>query len=144
MTPQEEEEDSAIQDLLDDIRGSFERQFDDEFNDLTNAKPSSASNNSDHDQEDRGSSPFANINIGSAFSMSDGNGVQLEDLEATAEDLLSAVGDGSSPDEMPLEGWSMPQEVFDNFLEAAATTANEDNQFHFHPQDHPSTSNHRY
>ena len=27
-------EDSTIQDLLDDIRGSFERQFDDEFNDL--------------------------------------------------------------------------------------------------------------
>ena len=30
-----EDEDNAIQNLLDDIRGSFERQFDDEFNDFT-------------------------------------------------------------------------------------------------------------
>ena len=32
----EDEEDTAIQNLLDDIRGSFERQFDDEFNGFTN------------------------------------------------------------------------------------------------------------
>ena len=30
-----EDEDNAIQNLLDDIRGSFERQFDDEFNGFT-------------------------------------------------------------------------------------------------------------
>ena len=35
-----EDEDNAIQNLLDDIRGSFERQFDDEFNDLTDTAAS--------------------------------------------------------------------------------------------------------
>ena len=111
--PNEEEEDNAIQNLLDDIRGSFERQFDDDFN-LAER------------DESRGSSPFGNINIGPTFSMSDGQ--NLEDLAASAEDLLAA-----SPDEMPLEGWSMSQEVFDNFLEAA-TTSNTENQFNFQQQ----------
>ena len=51
--------------------------------------------------------------LGLTFSMSDG--AVLEDLAASAEDLLA-----SSPDEMLLEGYTMSQEVFDNFLEAAA------------------------
>ena len=38
----EDEEDTAIQNLLDDIRGSFERQFDDEFNGFTNHRKYSA------------------------------------------------------------------------------------------------------
>ena len=106
-----EEEDSAIQNLLDDIRGSFERQFDDEFNDL-------------HAEEgSRSSSPFGNINIGTTFSMSDGHDA-LEDLASvSAEDILAA----SSPDEMPLEGWTMSQEVFDNFLEAASHSGDGNN-----------------
>ena len=108
-----EEEDSAIQNLLDDIRGSFERQFDDEFNDL-------------HDEErSRSSSPFGNINIGSTFSMSDGH--SLEDLAVSAEDILNA----ESPDEMLLEGYTMSQEVFDNFLEAASSTGESTDQFNF-------------
>ena len=112
-----EEEDSAIQNLLDDIRGSFERQFDDEFNDL-------------NEDGSRSSSPFGNINIGTTFSMSDGHA--LEDLAVSAEDILA-----SSPDEMPLEGWTMSQEVFDNFLEAASNPANADpsgDQFNFNDQ----------
>ena len=39
-----EDEDNAIQNLLDDIRGSFERQFDDEFNDLTDTAASEGEN----------------------------------------------------------------------------------------------------
>ena len=58
--------------------------------------------------------------------MSDGHA--LEDLAASAEDLLAS--NYSSPDEMPLEGWTMSQEVFDNFLEAA-TSNSTDNQFNF-------------
>ena len=106
-TPVIEEEDSAIQNLLDDIRGSFERQFDDEFNDF-------------HEEGSRSSSPFGNINIGTTFSMSDGHA--LEDLAVSAEDILA-----SSPDEMPLEGWTMSQEVFDNFLEAASHSGGDGN-----------------
>ena len=61
--------------------------------------------------------------------MSDGHA--LEDLAASAEDLLAS--NYSSPDEMPLEGWTMSQEVFDNFLEAATSNSSE-NQFHFQQQ----------
>ena len=143
--PHEEDEDNAIQNLLDDIRGSFERQFDDEFNDLTetNAGDSTPAPNdsgqvsttgsfgsgNNSTGNSRASSPFANINIGPTFSMSDGQ-VHLEDLAASAEDLLA-----SSPDEMPLEGWTMSQEVFDNFLEAAATSGTEQDhdQFNYNP-----------
>ena len=56
--------------------------------------------------------------------MSDGHA--LEDLAASAEDLLA-----SSPDEMLLEGYTMSQEVFDNFLEAATTPNPSENQFNF-------------
>ena len=42
--PTEDDEDNAIQNLLDDIRGSFERQFDDEFNDLTDTAASEGEN----------------------------------------------------------------------------------------------------
>ena len=41
-------EDTAIQDLLDDIRGSFERQFDDDFGDLTRVTTGHASQNIIH------------------------------------------------------------------------------------------------
>jgi hypothetical protein len=115
-----EDEDNAIQNLLDDIRGSFERQFDDEFNDFTETAASEGDGNS------RNSSPFGNINIGPTFSMSDGHA--LEDLAASAEDLLA-----SSPDEMLLEGFTMSQEVFDNFLEAETSNSSE-NQFSFQQQ----------
>ena len=111
--PPVEDEDNAIQDLLEDIRGSFERQFDDEFNDLHSNEAPSSTSNPNSSGNSRASSPFANINIGPTFSMSDG--AVLEDLAASAEDLLA-----SSPDEMLLEGFTMSQEVFDNFLEAAA------------------------
>ena len=106
INQEEEEEDSAIQNLLDDIRGSFERQFDDEFNDLTeNDAINEESAGGGGNEESRTSSPlFGNINIGSTFSISDGQA--LEDL--AAEDLIP-----SSPDEMPLEGLSISQEVFD-------------------------------
>ena len=107
-----EEDDSAIQNLLDDIQTSFERQFDDEFNDLNET---AKTDDSGGGSESRASSPFGNINIGTTFSITDGQA--LEDLAASAEDLLT-----SSPDEMPLEGLSIPQEVFDNFLEAASAS----------------------
>ena len=113
-----EEEDSAIQNLLDDIRGSFERQFDDEFNDLTDTAAD--------EERSRSSSPFGNINIGPTFTMSDEH--SLEDLAVSAEDILASSE--MSPDEMPLEGWTMSQEVFDNFLEAASTSTGGD-QFNF-------------
>ncbi len=125
--PTEEDDDNAIQNLLDDIRGSFERQFDDDFNDLTDTSVNESEANS------RTSSPFGNINIGPTFSMTDGHA--LEDLAASAEDLLA-----SSPDEMPLEGWSMSQEVFDNFLNSTGATSasnQTDGQFNFpHRQPH--------
>ena len=111
INPVELEEDSAIQNLLDDIQTSFERQFDDEFNDLNET---AKTDDSGGGSESRASSPFGNINIGTTFSITDGQA--LEDLAASAEDLLT-----SSPDEMPLEGLSIPQEVFDNFLEASAS-----------------------
>ena len=50
--------------------------------------------------------------------------------------MLTYYMDGplaSSPDEMPLEGWTMSQEVFDNFLEAASSNTSE-NQFSFQQQ----------
>ena len=78
------------------------------------------------DGNSRNSSPFGNINIGPTFSMSDGHA--LEDLAASAEDLLA-----SSPDEMLLEGFTMSQEVFDNFLEAETSNSSE-NQFSFQQQ----------
>merc|ERR1712062_185156 len=62
------------------------------------------------EEASRSSSPFGDINIGTTFSITDGQA--LEDLAATADDIL--------PDEMPLEGLSIPQEVFDNFLEASS------------------------
>ena len=105
INEEEEEEDSAIQNLLDDIRGSFERQFDDEFNDLTENDTINEESGGGGNEESRTSSPlFGNINIGTTFSISDGQA--LEDL--AAEDLIP-----SSPDEMPLEGLSISQEVFD-------------------------------
>ena len=58
--------------------------------------------------------------------MSDGHA--LEDLAASAEDLLA-----SSADEMLLEGFTMSQEVFDNFLEAETSNSSE-NQFSFQQQ----------
>ena len=41
QTPQNVDEDSAIQDILDDIRGSFERQFDRDFEELTTSEEAS-------------------------------------------------------------------------------------------------------
>lgn len=123
VIPQEpDEEDSAIQNLLEDIRGSFERQFDDDFTGLTEPATNDDSNQGSHGNTSRSSSPFDNINIGPTFTMADTQG--LEELAASAEDLLA-----SSPDEMPLEGWSMSQEVFDNFFSTSA------------PSQAPSTSN---
>ena len=85
--------------------GSFERQFDDEFNDLTENDTINEESGGGGNEESRTSSPlFGNINIGTTFSISDGQA--LEDL--AAEDLIP-----SSPDEMPLEGLSISQEVFD-------------------------------
>ena len=132
----EDEEDTAIQNLLDDIRGSFERQFDDEFNGFTSNHHHNNSNNEaggetsggvligGTEEASRSSSPFGDINIGTTFSITDGQA--LEDLAATADDIL--------PDEMPLEGLSIPQEVFDNFLEASASDVD---HFPFH-QDNPN------
>ena len=120
-----EEDDSAIQNLLDDIQTSFERQFDDEFNDLNEtANKTEDSANAGSAGTSRASSPFGNINIGTTFSITD-DGQALEDLVAAsaAEDYLLT----SSPaDEMPLEGLSIPQEVFDNFLEAASAASDVD------------------
>ena len=76
------------------------------------------------EEASRSSSPFGDINIGTTFSITDGQA--LEDLAATADDIL--------PDEMPLEGLSIPQEVFDNFLEASASDVD---HFPFH-QDNPN------
>lgn len=120
-----DEEDSAIQNLLEDIRGSFERQFDDDFTGLTEAAANDDSNQGNQSNTSRASSPFENINIGPTFTMADTQG--LEELAASAEDLLA-----SSPDEMPLEGWSMSQEVFDNFFSTPTNSSA------------PSTSNDGY
>lgn len=119
------EDDSAIQDLLDDIRGSFERQFDDEFNDENH-----------HHQE----SAFGNIE--SAFSINQNEApLSIDAIDIDPRNhVFSEENRTNDDEEMPciVGAWSMPnnsggnneeflsagtisQEEFDNFFQASNT-----------------------
>ena len=130
----DEDEDDAIKDLLDDIRGSFERQFDDEFTELSAGASSSQQQNNVVAPAGAlpGSvspPPFGNIE--SAFSLgesADDVDVPLEEIEAAAGDLFNENG------EMPciVDTWSNAggAGVVDNFISAGSISQEEfDNLF---------------
>lgn len=101
-------DDSAIQDLLDDIRGSFERQFDDEFEELTAAGREAAA------------AAAATGGAGGASGVVDG------DIHVGVDDVdVPAIGNDDDDDD-DLEGLESSLSMLDDFqIPAEATSAAE-------------------
>ena len=95
------DDDNAIQDLLEDIRGSFERQFDDEFDGLTGEGGNSADANTAADEQSLG-------NIENAFSMNTDQQTAM-DIPDFAFDGNQNDGGDADQELCIINSWTVPE-----------------------------------